>query len=208
MPQSVNALKSAAMLSGLDSPVNLTQFGDEFASAHDGHVPTAFEQTTGDANAEVARRALVGMGGSPSLRALMDRVSTQQYGDAATLNDLASGVPQNLARGEAQVKNVSRDALAAGEFYPNVEDVYNRDLGAKQDLYNAQYVIPATLKAGADLQGQQIAAQGRITAAQAAHPQPTSLSSFLKALQERFANGYDLKPADVAALKAQLGGLQ
>lgn len=213
MPQSIDALKSAAILKNdaslLDGGVRAPSADEWDAVLHPtSDLPEGLGPGTSGLTlrgTEQPERLLGAIDStSPAMRAAMDALRVRQYGDAAEMNDLASGIPQSLARGEQGVKNAQRDAAAAGEFYPNVEDVYNRDQASKRDLYNAQYVIPATLRAQSDMQTAQIDASGRIAAAQASHPQPTAMSALLKALQDRFANGYPTTPADVAALKAQL----
>lgn len=215
MPQSIDALKSAAILKNdaslLDGGVRAPSADEWDAILHPtSDLPEGLGPGTSGLTlrgTEQPERVLGAIDStSPAMRAAMDALRVRQYGDAAEMNDLASGVPQALARGEQGVRNAQRDAAAAGEFYPNVEDVYNRDQAVKSNLTNTQYVLGPMVKAQVDLQGHQIDAQGRVAAAQAGHPvSPTDpTAAFVHALTQAYGSGHVPTPESVQQLLAAL----
>lgn len=208
MPVSpLDALKNAALLKGLASPTNVAaQFDlpDDTGGLPEGLGPgTSGLRLSGTAQPE--RIAAVLNGGSPALRAAQDAVRVKQYTDAAHLNDLGTGVPEELAIGDQRVRNAGADEAAAGAFMPYTEQLYNRTQGDKTNLANMQYVLPSVLKSQADLQGHQIDTQGRLAAAQAGHPDKQPLDYMLDALRGAAAKGIILQPNDIATLKQQFG---
>ena len=207
LPQSLDALKSAAMLKGLDSPVNLAaQFDlpDDASGLPEGLGPgTSGLRLSGTAQPERIAAAIDG--GSPALRAAMDQANVTRYREANDINDLASGAPAELARGQGRLKNIALDEQAAGQFMPFTEQLYNRTQADKTNLANMQYVMPSILKSQADLQGHTIDAQGRLAAAQAGHPQKSPLDYLLEALQGAAAKGIIFQPDELATLKQQYG---
>lgn len=172
MPQSpLDILQNAARLKGMQSSTNMDTYGDIFAGPAEGHVPTAFEQQTGDANADMAETAL---GAGPAINSLRDAFAEMerekyQGADNQEADFLEHGMDRGVAR--ANVQNQTGDMLSEGaarrSFLPFAERAGQRDAERAESLAQTRYLQPAQIQAQGNVLGRQADAQGRIGAAQA-----------------------------------------
>lgn len=197
----LDALKNLASLRESDSPSNLTGLADEFSTRPGA---SAWEQQTGARNADQAFGAIRDVE-SPGLRALMDHVSQNRYADESRIADLQSGEPLELASMEGDLHNHERDIAAEGETYPYVMQNYDRDQVARAAQRNDQYVLPSVLKSQSDIATHQIDAQGRVAAANAAHPKKSPLDLLNEAIAYAAGHSTGLTPEQLTRTRGQLG---
>lgn len=169
MALSLDALANAARLKNSSSMANVAQF---FPGMAEGHVPSAHEQVTGDANAETAATEL---GGGPAIAALRHAADAARLAhldsELGTEADLGSGRPQHIAGMQHANANtlaaLDSEAEAGREYLPFAQQLHDRGIHELDQKLTNQYVLPAQLKAQGDVQAATIDAQGRVQAAQA-----------------------------------------
>jgi len=194
VPREVNS----NILTGMDSPANMDSYSSIFDGPSGGHVPSAWEQYSGDRNADAAETA---MGAGPAVDALRRAFNEKQLQDRASVqsklsNDQlveddfnANGLNRGLAHADVQnqVGDSLSEARARRQFLP-----WGQQAGEQNDqqrlaeLY-AHFVQPAQTKAQGDIGAATINAGGRIGAAQASTGSP--IEALQKALLELVGQG-------------------
>lgn len=185
MPQasSISALQNAALLKNSPSRANMSNYADIFDGPAEGHVPTAWEQQSGDANADRAETAL---GAGPAIDALRHAADEQRLqGSADVMSGLAddqlveddfnaNGLNRgmNHANVQNQIGDVNSEAKARRGFLPWGQAADERDTGNAASLADARYGQPARIKAASDRDAAALGASGRIGAARASHNGP------------------------------------
>ncbi len=218
MPSPLDALQNAQMLRQSPSRANMANYDDIFAGPAEGHVPSAWEQQSGDENANRAETAL---GAGPAIDALRHAMDEQRMQGSADLqsglddqqtieNDFnANGLNRGLAHAnvQGQVGDVLSEAKARREFLPWGQAASEQNDAQAQAIADARYGQPARIKAYGDVQAAQAGAQGRIGAAQAAHGNP--MEALYKAFDEWAAikskKGEIATPDDFAHFKQTYG---
>lgn len=139
---------------------------------------------------------------SPAVAALIHENEARDYGQAADLANLQSGVPGEIASAEGDVRNIAHAKQAEGEFYTYPSYLHDRNMEDRAAQAESQYIIPSVMKANADRDAATIGAEGRVAAAQAGHPQLSAIDYFRQALRDAFAhsNGAGFSPEDVKSL--------
>lgn len=208
--QPTDILANMARLKSSPSSANMANYDDIFAGPAAGHVPTAFEQQTGDANADAAETA---MGAGPAIDALR-HVSDEQRRQTASNLDAADedfqqhGLERGLAHSNVrnQVADIDSEAAAHRGFLPWAESANFRDTNNARELAQTRYLLPAEIQAQGNVQGHVAEAQGRIGAAQTATqslPQ-RGLMDALSAFIEK--NGHMPDDAIITRLQQLYGG--
>jgi hypothetical protein len=203
----MQALNSAQLLKNSPSSANMANYADIFDGPAEGHVPTAWEQQSGDANADRAETAL---GAGPAIDALRRAMDEQRLQGSA---DVRAGLADNqlveddfnangLNRGMAhanvanEIGDVNSEAKARRGFLPWGQAQNERDTENAFGLADARYAQPARTRAQGDVASAQIGAQGRIGAAQATHGNP--VEALQKALHEMLAQGKSMQELEAA----------
>ena len=204
-----NQLASAKMLAESPSDVNLTGL---FTGPEEGHVPTAWEQYSGDRVADQAEEAL---GAGPAIDAFRKMARAQQMQDIEDRGmEEADFFAHGLDRGmtHANVQNQVQDTLSEGAYrrrtLPYAAQGIAEDEAQARDLAAARYSLPAQIKAQGDLAAAAASAQGRIGAAQAAHPVLDPVEALRQSILKRFEAGYGVSPDDIKQLQTILASQQ
>lgn len=194
-------------------------YDDIFAGPAEGHVPTAWEQQSGDANANNAETAL---GAGPAIDALRHAADEQRLQGSADVqagldddqlveNDFnANGLNRgmNHANVQNQIGDVNSEAKARRGFLPYATAADERDTESAASLADARYGQPARIKAAGDVNAATMNASGRIGAAKAAHAPLDPISALRQAVMDRFKAGYPVDPNDLAKLQQGLSGIK
>lgn len=165
MPTPFNA---AAALRNLRSPVNVTDAMGAFAPPD--HSMSAFEQQGLDGAREMGVDAL---GAGSAFHALTQALDRNKFahttGELDMRDDLESGLPEDIAMGQAGIQNHVGDVLSEGgarrQLLPMASAVHQRDTGDAISRAQTQYGYPAQIKAQGDIEAARIGAQGRVEAA-------------------------------------------
>lgn len=210
LPPSLSALaargNNANLLQGMDSDVNVGGgYGDVFAGPAAGHVPTAWEQFSGDRNADAAETA---MGAGPAIDALrkMSRAQEAQKLENNSMDEadfFAHGLDRGLthANTQNQVADVLNEGAARRHFLPFEKQFEEGNDEQAQSLAATRYMLPAQIEAQSRLGAASMEAQGRVGAAQAGHPTLSPLQAMQDALMKRFAAGYAVSPKELEQLQ-------
>lgn len=154
--------------------------------------------------------ASTALGASPAIQALRQAADARNLqaltNERTHLNDLESGVPQDIATHEAGVENAVGDLLSEGaarrNFLPYKSEENDRQAAAKEHALELQYLAGPQMKANTDLQ---IAQMNDATKRAEIKPQATPVDILRAALAKRFAAGQNPSDDDVNTLKHQLG---
>jgi hypothetical protein len=169
--QPTDILANLARLKSSPSDANFANNDAIFAGPAAGHVPTAWEQQTGDENAD---RAETAMGAGPAIDALRHAADEQRRqvvtnADAADADYRQHGMER--ARMHSNVANeiadIDSEAAAHRTYLPWAESAGNRDAGRAMAQTEARYLMPAQIAAQGNIMGHQAEAGGRLAAAQA-----------------------------------------
>jgi hypothetical protein len=151
------------------------------------------------------------MGAGPAVDTLRRLARAKQMQDTEDTGlDEADFFAHGLERGmtHANVQNQVGDVLSEGaarrHTLPYAASEAQDEEQRQMDLAATRYMLPAQIKAQGDLQAASMAAQGRVGAAQAAHPQLGSVDALKAALLKRFESGYPIDPKDIAQLQTLL----
>ncbi len=195
---SLAGLQNAQLLKQSPSRANMANYADIFDGPSDGHVPTAWEQQSGDANADRAETAL---GAGPAIDAQRRAADESRLQDTADMQgDLANNQlveddfnanglnrGMNHANVQNQIGDVNSEAKARRGFLPWGQAEDDRQTEGALATADARYGQPARIKAAGDVNAAAMGAQGRIGAAQASHGNP--MEALQKALHEMVAQG-------------------
>lgn len=201
-------LANAARLKSSPSAANMANYSSIFDGPAEGHVPSAWEQFSGDANADRAETAL---GAGPSIDALRNALDEQrlqhrtdlQFADA-DFNE--HGLERGLAH--ANVQNQVGDVLSEGaahrSFLPWASSAGDRDAERALTQADIRYGQPARIQAAGNVAAHQADASGRVGAAQARDASlPTR--ALYDALNSMIARGKMPTPEEIAELKNTFG---
>lgn len=208
MGQGINALASAALLKQSPGRSNMSNYEDIFAGPSAGHVPSAHEQMTGDANSDMAATAL---GAGPAFHALQAAFDQQRLQDQeSSLNledDLRGGRPQRIAGMQHAASNdladMDSEAAAGRERLPNASLLHERNVNELTNQNSLRYLLPAQVEAEGRLGAARTTAQGRVDASTAGLAQKGLQAALLEMLQSGKVPSQD----EVTALKQRFSTL-
>lgn len=190
----------AARLRSLNSPTNMSAFGDVLAGLSAG------DQNAGNFGASDAlqSRLVDAFDGGPALRALRaaaDEHRLQHTQDEnSVLADLESGVPHAIATESANIGNDVEDINSERGFsrqtLPFASQDRDRTAAAKSALAQMQYVLPAQLKAQGDIGAAQATAQGARDVETMKQQPVNSLTALRAALAEYIKSTGTIPSAD------------
>jgi hypothetical protein len=159
MPQipSLAGFNNAQLLKQSPSSANMANYDDIFAGPAEGHVPTAWEQFSGDRNADAAETA---MGAGPAIDALRHAMDDQRLQQSANVraklddNQMveddfnANGLNRGMAH--ANVQNQVGDVLSEGKarrgFLPWAQQESEQNMNDVLATSDARYGEPARAK--------------------------------------------------------------
>jgi hypothetical protein len=218
MPQipSLAGFNNAQLLKQSPSSANMANYDDIFAGPAEGHVPTAWEQFSGDRNADAAETA---MGAGPAIDALRHAMDDQRLQQSANVraklddNQMveddfnANGLNRGMAH--ANVQNQVGDVLSEGKarrgFLPWAQQESEQNMNDVLATSDARYGEPARARAFGDMQTAKITGDSRVEAARVAHaPISDPIEAFKAALLKRFEAGYPITKEDIAQLQTAL----
>lgn len=207
-----NPLESAAVLRNSPAASNFDQYDDVFAPPAEGHVPSAWEQATGDVVRNAAETTL---GAGPAIDALR-RVADERR--LQTTNDLlasdadmeAHGLQRELTRAgiENQVGDVMGEGKARRGFLPWAQEANQRDMAARLQQLQLQYMAGPQIAAQGHVAAAQAEAQGRVDAAKALHTPLDPIEALRAAVLKRFQSGFPVDPSEIASLQTGFSSIK
>lgn len=201
-----------AALRNLRSPVNVSAALGPFAGP-EGRSMSASEGNSLDAVRNSAAEAL---GAGPAFHGLTQALDREKFAHTTeelnARDDLSSGLPSQVALGEAGVHNkvadVNSEAGFGRETLPFALQARDRAVAAENAHANLQYVLPAQLKAQGDVGAAQASAKGQ-TDIENLRQKSLSMRGLMEAINALVAKtGKPPTADDIGHLQTLYGGLK